>query len=177
MEGSRIGAVMANADATVPDSCDRIDAGVRFLMPGMVEGHAHPSFLDAARAQALGEVPPEDHAIATLLNAQRLLDSGFTSLCSAASAKIRADIAARNAINSGAVVGPRMLAASPELTVTGGLGDSDLLHQAMSSFGLVVDGADAMRATVRLCIREGADIIKLTFPGTLASRARSQPIP
>jgi imidazolonepropionase-like amidohydrolase len=165
VEDQRITAVMAEAEAHVPDGAHDIDAAGRFLMPGMVEGHAHPSFLDISRAQALGEMPPEDHAIATLVNTQKLLDAGFTSLCSAASAKIRTDIAVRDAINSGAVPGPRLLAASPELTVTGGLGDANRLHQPMSGFALVVDGAEQVRAATRLCIREGVDIVKLNISG------------
>jgi imidazolonepropionase-like amidohydrolase len=165
IEGERIKAVMAASEAQVPDGARRIEAAGRFLMPGLVEGHAHPSFLDVSRAQALGETPPEDHAIATLVNAQKLLDAGFTSLCSAASAKIRTDVAVRDAINSGAVPGPRMLAASPELTVTGGLGDANREHQPMTGFGLVVDGAEQIRAAARVCLREGVDIVKINISG------------
>jgi len=61
---------------------------------------------------------PEDHAIAILLPAQKLLDDGVTSANSAASAKVWLDVAVRDAVNSGWVRGPRMLAASPEITVT-----------------------------------------------------------
>jgi imidazolonepropionase-like amidohydrolase len=173
IEGERITAVMPASEAQVPDGAKRIDAAGRFLMPGLVEGHAHPSFLDIARPQALGETPPEDHAIATLVNAQKLLDAGFTSLCSAASAKIRVDVAVRDAINSGAVdainsgavPGPRMLAASPEITVTGGLGDANREHQPMTGFGLVADGAEQIRAATRVCLREGVDIVKINISG------------
>jgi imidazolonepropionase-like amidohydrolase len=165
VEGNRISQVMPRAESVVPDGVECLDAAGRFAMPGLIEGHAHPSFLDVSRQQALGEMPPEDHAIDTLLAAQQLLMCGFTSLCSAAAAKIRLDVATRDSINSGRTWGPRLLAASPEITVTGGLGDARQLHQHMDSFGLIADGADAMRAAVRLCLREGVDTIKLNISG------------
>ena len=42
VEGERINAVMPASEAQVPDGAQRIDAAGRFLMPGLVEGHAHP---------------------------------------------------------------------------------------------------------------------------------------
>ena len=38
-----------------------IDGKGQFLMPGMVEGHCHLSFVGPARNQDLGEIPPEEH--------------------------------------------------------------------------------------------------------------------
>jgi imidazolonepropionase-like amidohydrolase len=143
----------------------RLDAGGRFLMPGMVEGHAHLSFTDVARGTALGETPPEDHALQTMDAARKLLGAGFTSACSAAAAKIRLDVAIRDAIDRGIVDGPRLLAASPELTVTGGLGDARRLHLHQDSFALTVDGPDEVRRVARLCLREGCDTIKLNVSG------------
>ena len=61
--------------------------------------------------------------------------------------------------------GPRLLAASPELTVTGGLGDGRQLHMHHESFGVVVDGPDEVRRKARLCLREGVDNIKLNISG------------
>ena len=62
---------------------------VRAALPGLVEGHAHLSFCGAQRNTDLGDIPPEEHTIATLHNAKTLLDAGFTSAYSAASAKLR----------------------------------------------------------------------------------------
>lgn len=64
----------------------------------------------------------EEHTLITARNAKKLLMAGFTSAFSAASAKIRLEVAVRNAINTGVIDGPRLLAASPEFTATGGLG-------------------------------------------------------
>jgi imidazolonepropionase-like amidohydrolase len=171
VDGERIVAVATQAEKVEADGAERIDAAGRFLMPGLVEGHAHLSFVDTPRGTALGELPPEDHALLTMDAARKLLGAGFTSACSAAAAKIRLDVAVRDAIAQGMVDGPRLLAASPELTVTGGLGDGRRLHLHQESFGIPVDGPDEVRRMARLCLREGVDTIKLNISGDFGTES------
>jgi imidazolonepropionase-like amidohydrolase len=172
IDGERIAAVVPQQEPVADAAgAERIEAAGKFLMPGMVEGHAHLSFVDTPRGTALGELPPEDHALMTMDAARRLLGAGFTSACSAAAAKIRLDVAVRDAIDSGITDGPRLLAASPELTVTGGLGDGRRLHLHQESFGVPVDGPDEVRRVARLCLREGVDIIKLNISGDLGTES------
>ncbi|TAJ32362.1 MAG: amidohydrolase family protein [Reyranella sp.] len=166
VEGERIVAVAPAAESlSAADGAERLDGRGKFLIPGLVEGHAHLSFVDTPRGTALGELPPEDHALLTMDAARKLLGAGFTSACSAAAAKIRLDVAVRDAIERGLCDGPRLLAASPELTVTGGLGDGRRLHLHQDSFGVAVDGPDEVRRMARLCLREGCDTIKLNISG------------
>lgn len=164
IEGERIRRV---GRGTLPDGDDTevIDAAGMTLMPGLVEGHAHLSFCGAQRNTDLGDIPPEEHVIETLHNARTLLDAGFTSAYSAASAKLRLDVVVRNEVASGRSPGPRIRAASPEITVTGGLGDENRAHMNRSSFGIVADGPEAIVQAVRTCIREGVDNIKLNISG------------
>jgi imidazolonepropionase-like amidohydrolase len=161
--GDRIAKVsktrIADPQATV------IDAAGLTLMPGLVEGHAHLSFHKAVRNTDLGDIPPEEHLLITMHNAKTLLDAGFTSAYSAASAKLRLDVVIRNEINAGAIPGPRLRAAGPEITITGGLGDEDRQHQQRSSFGMVADGIEAIVKATRLCAREGVDNIKINISG------------
>jgi imidazolonepropionase-like amidohydrolase len=171
VEDQRIVAVAPQSETVASNGAERVDATGKFLMPGMVEGHAHLSFVDTPRATWLGELPPEDHALLTMDAARKLLGAGFTSACSAAAAKIRLDVAIRDAIDQGLTDGPRLLAASPELTVTGGLGDGRRLHLHQDSFGIAVDGADEVRRTARLCLREGVDTIKLNISGDFGTES------
>src|SRR5262245_35072504 len=171
VEGERIAVVAPQAESIDTAGAERVDAAGKFLMPGLVEGHAHLSFVDTPRGTALGELPPEDHALLTMDAARRLLGAGFTSACSAAAAKIRLDVAVRDAINQGLTDGPRLLAASPELTVTGGLGDGRRLHLHQDSFGVPVDGPDEVRRMARLCLREGVDTIKLNISGDFGTES------
>jgi imidazolonepropionase-like amidohydrolase len=67
-----------------------------------------------------------------------------------------------------------MLAASPEMTVTSGLGDARLRHIHQESFAVVCDGADDFRRYARTMCREGVDTLKINLSGdTLLPRARS----
>ena len=100
--------------------------------------------------------------------ARVLLDAGFTSLFGAASAKPRVEVAVRNFIKEGMIPGPRMLVASPEMTVTGNLGDVAMRHMYRETFGIVCDGADAFRKAARECCRDGVDTLKINPSGDYA---------
>lgn len=158
-EIARDGASLDRADADV------IDGGGATLMPGLVESHAHPSFGNTSSLEALGDIPPEEHTLLTMKHVRIFLDQGFTSLNSAAAAKPRLDVVIRNAINAGEIPGPRMLAASPELTVTSGLGDVRLSHLHRETFAIVCDGPDEFRRVSRQMIREGVDTLKINPSG------------
>ena len=157
---------IAQAGQTIdsPDAL-RIDGRGGTLMPGLVEPHAHLSFTNFSQSVQMGDIPPEDHAIMTLHNARIMLDQGFTSCNSAAAAKGRLDIVVRDAINRGDFPGPRLLAASPEMTVTGGLGDPSLSHIPRENFGYICDGADQFRRAARYFLREGVDTLKINISG------------
>ena len=119
VEGKRFAAI-ADRGQLPADGAAVLDCAGRTLMPGMVEGHAHLSFGGAVKDSDLGDIPPEEHVLLTMRNAKTLLDHGFTSAYSAASAKLRLDVVIRNEVNAGRLPGPRIRAASPEITVTGG---------------------------------------------------------
>lgn len=165
VEGNRFTAVAQGAGHLGGQGVPEVDGRGMTLMPGLVEGHAHLSFTGTSTLAALGEVPPEEHTLQTAYNAKLLLDCGFTSAYSAASSKLRLEVAVRNEIDAGRLSGPRLRAASPEITVTGGLGDERLLHLHRDSFSIVADGVDEIRKAVRLACREGCDNIKVNISG------------
>ncbi len=166
VDGNRIRAIAKDGSALPREGAEIIDAGGATLMPGLVEGHAHPSFGDTADLATLGEMPPEEHTLLAARNVKKLLDQGFTNINSAAAAKPRLDVVIRNAINDGHIPGPRMLAATPEFTVTGGLGDVRLIHmEDRLSFAMVADGAEEFRRLSRLMLREGVDTLKINPSG------------
>ena len=114
-----------------------VDGGGATLMPGLIESHSHLTFADTDTLEGLGFIPPEEHLL----------------------------ISVKNAINAGEIPGPRTLAASPELTVTGGLGDVRLAHMERSTFAIVCDGADEFRRVAREMCREGVDTLKINPSG------------
>ncbi len=165
VEGSRIKTVARDPGALAGDGATVIEARGRTLMPGLVEGHAHLSFGGAVNDSDLGNIPPEEHVLLTMRNAKTLLDHGFTSAYSAATSKLRLDVVIRNEVNAGRLPGPRIRAASPEITVTGGLGDERKQHMYYESFGMIADGPEEIAKAVRLCCREGVDNIKVNISG------------
>jgi imidazolonepropionase-like amidohydrolase len=178
VEGQRITAVARGNEPVAADGGAMIDGAGMTLMPGMVEGHCHPSFTGVHAPPELGVIPPERHMLLTAKNCRLLLDHGFTSIFEAASAKPLLGVTARDAINEGLLAGPRMRAGSPEITVTAGLGDERKRHIHQESFGLIADGPDEMRRVVRECVRDGVDTIKINISGDeFVSHARAEITP
>jgi imidazolonepropionase-like amidohydrolase len=141
--------------------------GRRVPDAGMVEAHTHFSWNDQPSLDAIQRMPPEEHILWCAEVAKRYLDMGWTSCVGAAAAKPRLDVVIRNAINDGTIVGPRYLAASQEITVPGGLGDTTQPHlpQPEFAFGAIVSGAEEMRRCVRMFVKYGVDTLKINLSG------------
>ena len=167
VSGNRIAEVAPAGTLRARPGVESIDCSGLTLMPGLVESHAHLSFIDHAMPHEMSVLPPEEHVLATLKHAKLYLESGFTSCFSAAAAKPRMDIAVRNAIDAGDFPGPRLLAASVQLTVTAGVGDLRQTHldPGEAMYTLPCDGPIAFRRAAREAIREGVDVIKIVPSG------------
>ena len=174
VDGNRIVEVAAGVPA--PRTGETvIDGRGGTLMPGLIEPHAHLSFADVG-SYDLTRLPPEEHLLAAIRNARTMLDSGYTGALSAAAAKPRLDVVLKREIDAGRLPGPRLLANGPEITVTGGLGDTNLLHlpyHETPTFSWVADGPDAVRRVCRLLAREGVDLLKLNLSGDLGTSSWS----
>ena len=165
VSGNRIKAVATDGSGIAAAGAERVDGNGQTLMPGLIESHAHISFCNTASLEALGDLPPEEHTLETMKYARVMLDQGFTSIFSAAAAKPRLDVVIRNAIDAGDIPGPRMRAASPEMTPTAGLGDVRLRHMHRETFAIPCDGADEFLKCAREMVREGVDTLKINPSG------------
>lgn len=165
IEGNRIKKIARDGENFSRDGARVIDGGGKTLMPGLIESHGHISFCDTPNLEGLGDIPPEEHTLLTMKYAKKMLDQGFTAIFSAAAAKARLDVVIRNAIDDGDIPGPRLRAASPELTVTGGLGDVRRAHMYRETFAICCDGADEFLRTAREMCREGVDTLKINPSG------------
>jgi imidazolonepropionase-like amidohydrolase len=157
IEGNRVVAVGAAAEAPVPDaSVERRDYGDATILPGLVDAHTH---LVAPGDGTLGDdVAKEDDDILLLQaakNARTLLHSGVTTLRENG-AKGKVAFALREGIRRQLAPGPRMVICGRPITITGG-------H--MGYFGSEADGEAAVRAEVRKLLKEGADYIKIVASG------------
>ena len=136
VRGGRIAAVGPAGSTPVPSDARRIDGRGMFLMPGLIDMHAH-LFAD--------EYAPESAAPAELA---LYLALGTTSARLQIGRPQHLEL--RQGVREGTVVGPRLWVSSPQLS-----GDSGV------NTLLVRNAADA-RAAVRAANASGYDFIKLT---------------
>lgn len=138
-----------------------LDAEGKFVMPGMTESHVHLSYANAHPSQ-LDRQPVPVAMLDAVDNARTLLAMGFTSAISFGSAQ-GIDVPLRDAINSGRIPGPRLLASERDIGSTGSNADS----KAPDSEGRkrIADGPWAVRAAVREVAKAGADVVKIFLDG------------
>lgn len=104
-------------------------------------------------------------------NARRTLMAGFTTVRNAGSGEF-ADVALRDAVRQGWIVGPRILATGHSLGSTGSHCDDNGLRPGLleGDFRVgVANGADEIRAAVRHQSKYGADVIKTCATGGVLS--------
>ena len=154
VDGARIvGVEAADPARSVPDGATVIDGSGSTLLPGLVDCHVHYA-LDPTPGDRFSTARDETEAAVIVRaagNARRALEAGVTTARSAGS-KGRLDMLLREAVAAGHVLGPRLLAAGPALTITGGHG---------REYGREVDGPDGFVGAVRANVRDGADVVSV----------------
>jgi imidazolonepropionase-like amidohydrolase len=132
-----------------------LDFPAATLLPGLVDAHVH---LVASGHPDLAAGLPKSEAertIAAVVNARRQLESGVTLVRDLGAPGDEA-VQVGRAVEAGTIAGPRVVAAGPAVTMTGG-------H--IPYLGRVTDGPDAMRAAVRANLAMGARCIKVVATG------------
>ena len=152
--GDRIVAVEVSDPARrTPSDTRVIDASGATLMPGLIDCHAHytidPTVDDGFLLYRAERV--EQLILRAAGMARRALEAGVTTARSAGS-PANLDVVLSAAIAAGQVSGPRLLAAGPALTITGGHG---------YLFGREADGELEFIRAVRANVRDGAEVIKI----------------
>jgi imidazolonepropionase-like amidohydrolase len=141
------------------------------LLPGLIDCHVHltgdPNQLDLGPAGLHISYPRR--ALIGARNARITLEAGFTTVRNVA-ADGYSDVALRDAVNAGDVLGPRMLVSGFALGTTGGHWDENYLApQFASSKEGVADGVTAVIKQVRENIKYSADLIKVMATGGVVS--------
>ena len=157
VKGERIARIARSGETIEAPDATVVEAAGAALMPGMIDAHAHLSFLNAGTLEELTTLTVERHVLETAKNAKLMLEHGFTSMFSGSSARDNIDVAIRDAINAGDIPGPRLKAATRQMTVTGGFGDTGL----EDGYAVVLDGPEAFRKACRRAAKAGVDIFKI----------------
>jgi len=149
-----------------------VDLRNAFVLPGLIDSHVHLTGQQNPNSR-LEEVilSDADQAMVGARYARRTLMAGFTTVADLGASN-QAIFALRNAVKSGDVPGPRIIAAGSSVSIHGGHGDingyrEDVMH-LLSSESICSGPEDCMRA-VRTQVRAGADIIKITATGGVLS--------
>src|SRR5450432_473656 len=182
--GDRIQSVGPSGSVSIPAGATVIDLSHATVLPGLIDCHTHLG----ARADRYDEIyrfkdTPFQSAFAAVLNARKTLEAGFTSVRDVGSEPFLA-VDLRNSINEGFLVGPRIVASGPGISITGGHGDlnnfSPQTRVGMFSeernFQLA-DGVDQIRHVVRAQVKYGVDVIKILATGGVLSKGDSPGAP
>ena len=183
VQGDKI--VDVGSNLPVPAGAKVIDLGDTTLAPGFMDAHTHLTLdfsgnFNERRLKEL-DLNVSEQAIKATTYARATVEAGFTTVRDLGSRFVGSrefvDVALRNSINKGVVVGPRMLVATKGIGATGGhfdptSGFRDLLfgREPDASEG-IADGPDEIRKAVRFEVKNGADVIKAAVSGGVLSLA------
>ncbi|MDP6805689.1 MAG: amidohydrolase family protein [Rhodospirillales bacterium] len=154
---------------------ETVDCGARTLMPGLIDCHLHIHNRGRLGPAAYPQALPSLQTATAGDVLKGVLMRGFTTGRDTGGA----DLGHKQAVEQGLFIGPRLFVSGKSLTMTGGHGDGrsrfDLCEPCacvhLSGGGRIADGVDEVRKAVRDEIRLGADAIKFSASGGIASAA------
>src|SRR5690349_16321 len=159
-----------SSSMVVPAGVNAIDLSKSTCLPGLIDVHTHlTSDPQHSGYKGLGISVPRQ-AVTGVKNARLTVEAGFTTIRNVGAEEFT-DVAVRDGVNAGEIVGPRMIVSGPALGITGGHCDENLLPYEYHYKGQgVADGPWAAREKVREVIKYGADVIKICASGGVLSK-------
>ena len=177
--------VDVGSNLPMPSGAQVIDLGDATLAPGFMDAHTHLTLdysgdYNVRRLHEL-DLTVSEQAIRATIFARATVEAGFTTVRDLGSRVVGSrefvDVALRNSINKGVIVGPRMLVATKGIGATGGhfdptSGFRDFLFGREPDYtDGIADGPEEIRKAVRFEVKNGADVIKGAVSGGVLSLA------
>jgi imidazolonepropionase-like amidohydrolase len=165
-----------SSDVQTPADVRRTISGEGFtILPGLIDCHVH--FFGSLHYDLMEWVTTPDALVAlrSVEDLRKLLHAGFTTVRDLGS-KVGTFLA--RAVNEHAVAGPRIIAAGKSLAQTGGNDDPKILPLDIAqelSYSYYCDSPWEGRKAVRLCVRDGAEVIKVYASGSFAQGGSPKP--
>jgi imidazolonepropionase-like amidohydrolase len=175
--------VDVGSNLPTPSGAQVIDLGDATLAPGFMDAHTHLTLdysgdYNVRRLHEL-DLNVSEQAIRSTTFARATVEAGFTTVRDLGSRFVGSrefvDVALRNSINKGVIVGPRMLVATKGIGATGGhfdptSGFRDFLFGREPDYtDGIADGPEEIRKAVRFEVKNGADVIKAAVSGGVLS--------
>lgn len=165
--------VSVESGFVTPPDAEVIDLSQQTVLPGFIDCHDHITGGDARRDMMRGT--PEKQTFETMRNMRATLRGGFTTIRDVGG-NIDVLRAMKQGMAAGQVIGPRLWVAGFSIVPTGGHGDpynnlDSQWRRTDDTLTLpVISGALEARKAVREMQKRGADLIKVTVTGGVASR-------
>ena len=170
-ENERI--VEVGSSIPVPAGARIIDLGGATLLPGLIDLHTHLTNRAGIHWEdGLLKTTPGHDALWGARNARVTLLAGFTTCRDMGPTWPYVDVDLRNAIDQGAVPGPRLAVAGNYVSSTGGAGDARQfsIYVDVPLVRNLADGPDEVTKAVRTNLKNGADFIKILATGAVLSK-------
>ncbi|MGH9363857.1 MAG: amidohydrolase family protein [Thermoanaerobaculia bacterium] len=174
IEGDRIAEV--GSSLPIPAGARVVDLGSATLLPGLIDLHTHLTDKFGVHwEEVLTTTTPPQAALWGAKNARDTLQAGFTTCREMGPTWPYVDVALRDAIDQGAIPGPRLFVSGNYVTSTGGAGDARQfsIYVEVPIVRNLADGPEEITKAVRTNFKNGADFIKILATGAVLSRGIS----